>query len=43
MLLRLISILNQPCDIVFLDECGFDNFKTFKKGWSMKGTGYIEI
>ena len=41
MLLRLISILNQPCDIVFLDECGFDNFQTMKKGWSMRGTGYI--
>ena len=30
-------------DIVFLDECGFDNFLTNSKGWKLKGTGPIII
>ena len=28
-------------DIVFLDECGFDNFYTNARGWKLKGTGPI--
>ena len=40
---RLIEILQRPSDIVFLDECGFDNFQTLSKGWAPRGQGPINI
>lgn len=30
-----------PADIIFIDECGFDNFQTMEKGWSLRGAGPI--
>lgn len=38
---RVIQILYQPSDIVFLDEAGFDNFQTLSTGWAPKGSGPI--
>ena len=41
--LRMLEILNQPLDILFIDEAGFDNFQSLSRGWAPKGFGSIEI
>ena len=40
---RVIELLQRPSDIVFLDECGFDNFQTLSSGWAPRGSGTINI
>ena len=40
---RIIEVLQRPSDIVFLDECGFDNFQTLSTGWAPRESGPIDI